>query len=184
MDVSKLPTLPEVKKNIRALLISAPRGLSVEDIEHDYQAVLGKPLPYKQFKCKTALDFLKTMPDVVSPSWNHGVLILKGINIFCVRCIFCFYEVAIGSSLYTTAVDNMPEFLTFKKTFIKRPFENRWQFKKNTLKIWCIVFLPVGSTRTVILILAQIFSWLLKNCDKFNDPFEKSFQISPTFRKL
>lgn len=79
MAAKEAPTLVEVKKNIRALLISAPRGLSVEDIEHDYQAVLGKPLPFKHFKCNTALDFLKTMPDVVSPSWINGILILKGI---------------------------------------------------------------------------------------------------------
>ena len=80
-----IPTLPEVKKNIRALLISAPRGLSVQDIEHDYQAVLGKFLPFEHFKCKTALEFLKTMPDVVCPTWSNGLLILKGIN-----CLFVF----------------------------------------------------------------------------------------------
>jgi hypothetical protein len=74
------PSLPDVKKNIRALLISAPRGLTVEDIEHDYQAVLGKPLPFEHFRCKNALEFLKTMPDVVAPTWNNGILILKGNN--------------------------------------------------------------------------------------------------------
>ena len=73
-------TLKEVKKSIRALLISAPRGLSVEDIEHDYQSMFGKPLPFKQFNCKTALEFLKTMPDVVCPTWFNGILILKGIH--------------------------------------------------------------------------------------------------------
>jgi hypothetical protein len=86
------PSFPEVKKNIRALLISAPRGLSVDDIEHDYQAVLGKPLPFKHFKCKTALEFLKTMPDVVCPTWSNGILILKGIIskyilVVCLNCL-------------------------------------------------------------------------------------------------
>lgn len=75
---NNVPLRPEVKRNIRALLISAPRGLSVEDIEHDYLAVLGKPLPFKHFQCENALEFLKTMPDVVSPVWINGTLILKG----------------------------------------------------------------------------------------------------------
>ncbi|XP_028407750.1 tudor domain-containing protein 5-like isoform X2 [Dendronephthya gigantea] len=76
---TEVTLLPEVKKNIRALLISAPRGLSVEDIEHDYHAMLGKPLPFKHFRCKSALEFLKTMPDVVKANWSNGILILEGI---------------------------------------------------------------------------------------------------------
>ena len=78
--------MEEVKKNIRALLISAPRGLSVDDIEHDYRAMLGKPMPFKQFKCSNCLEFLKTIPDVVSPSWVNGSLILRGIILcFCLN---------------------------------------------------------------------------------------------------
>ena len=75
-------SLEEIKKNIRALLISAPRGLSADDIEHDYRAMLGKPLPFKDYKCNSCLEFLKTLPDVVCPTWSNGSLILRGV--FCI----------------------------------------------------------------------------------------------------
>lgn len=68
----------EVTKNVRALLISAPNGLTVAEMQRDYNNMIGKPLPFREMGYKTPLDMLKDLPNVTRPTWENGVLVLRG----------------------------------------------------------------------------------------------------------
>ena len=68
----------EVEGHVRALLISAPRGLCLNEIQNDYFQMIGKPLPFRELGFETALDLFKDMPTVVRPSWTEGELVLRG----------------------------------------------------------------------------------------------------------
>lgn len=80
----------EVTKNIRALLISAPNGLSVAEMQRDYNNMIGKPLPFREMGYKTPIDLLKDLPNVTRPTWENGVLVLRGesvvLQLLCCRC--------------------------------------------------------------------------------------------------
>ena len=67
----------QVMKNIRALLISAPSGLTVAEIQSDHQSMIGKPLPYRELGYNNALELIKDLPDVCRPTHERGVLVLK-----------------------------------------------------------------------------------------------------------
>lgn len=68
----------QVTKNVRALLISAPNGLTVAEIQRDYNNMIGKPLPFREMGYNTPLDLLKDLPNVTRPTWENGVLVLRG----------------------------------------------------------------------------------------------------------
>lgn len=76
----------EVTKNIRALLISAPNGLSVAEMQRDYNNMIGKPLPFREMSYKTPIDLLKDLPNVTRPTWENGVLVLRGESVFYKFC--------------------------------------------------------------------------------------------------
>ncbi|XP_078343727.1 tudor domain-containing protein 5-like isoform X2 [Oculina patagonica] len=69
----------EVTKHVRALLISAPNGLTVAEMQTDYNNMIKKPLPFRELGYKTPIDLLKDLPNVTRPTWENGVLILRGI---------------------------------------------------------------------------------------------------------
>jgi len=73
-------TLEQVTRHVRALLISAPNGLNLCEIQNDYLNIIGKPFPYRELGYKEPIDLLKAMPDVVQPTWIRGELILRGKN--------------------------------------------------------------------------------------------------------
>ncbi|PIK59187.1 putative tudor domain-containing protein 5 [Apostichopus japonicus] len=68
-----------VKKNVRALLISAPMGLSMREMERDYAEVICEPIPALQLGFNSAQDLLLDMPDVARPQWERGNLVLFGV---------------------------------------------------------------------------------------------------------
>ncbi|XP_048587343.1 tudor domain-containing protein 5 isoform X2 [Nematostella vectensis] len=72
-------TKQQVSRHLRALLISAPNGLNVVEVQNDYFKFIGKHLPYRELGYKSALELLQALPDVVRPSWVRGELILRGI---------------------------------------------------------------------------------------------------------
>lgn len=81
----------QVIKNVRALLISAQNGLTVAELQRDYNTMIGKPLPFRELGYKIPLDMLKDLPNVVRPTWENGVLVLKGE-----RCADCNSQIQIG----------------------------------------------------------------------------------------
>lgn len=69
----------EVTKNVRGLLLSVQNGLTVAEIQRDYKCMIGKPFPFRELGHNTPLDLLKDLSDVARPSWENGVLVLRGI---------------------------------------------------------------------------------------------------------
>ncbi|XP_071947254.1 uncharacterized protein [Antedon mediterranea] len=69
----------DVKKLVRALLISAPLGLTVRQVEEDFQAVMGYRLPYQKLGYDSASELFRDMKDVVKPVWDRGQMKVMGI---------------------------------------------------------------------------------------------------------
>ena len=63
MDTDKLRD--KVKKDIRALLISAPLGVPAHIFAKDYRQMNGKEVPYREIGCRTLDEFIRSIPDVV-----------------------------------------------------------------------------------------------------------------------
>lgn len=63
MDKAKL--LERTSKDLRSVLISAPRGVPLRLLLSDFKMVLGSELPYRQLGFQRLEDFLKSIPDVV-----------------------------------------------------------------------------------------------------------------------
>ena len=70
----------ETKKQVRALLLSAPKGLSARDIQNDFKCMMGKALPFRELGYSTPEDLFRDMPDVVKVTWVGGEVILRGVS--------------------------------------------------------------------------------------------------------
>lgn len=68
-----------VIKVIRSLLISSPSGLTLSQLERDYQSVENQGLPYRKFGHTDLLSFVKTLSDVVRIDFRNRELVLYGI---------------------------------------------------------------------------------------------------------
>ncbi|XP_071801844.1 uncharacterized protein [Asterias amurensis] len=68
-----------LKKSIKALVISAPLGLTVKEVELDYATYEGRPLPYRQLGYTTCQDFLQDIPDAVRSVWERGHLVVRAV---------------------------------------------------------------------------------------------------------
>ena len=60
--------LPKLKKLIRSLLISCPRGMPARDLAADFRNTMGRPLPFQNFGYRSLDEFIRTIPDVVRVS--------------------------------------------------------------------------------------------------------------------
>ncbi|NWT19882.1 TDRD5 protein, partial [Vireo altiloquus] len=78
---SKQAQLMEVlKKEVRAMLIAAKAGLTPEQLEEQYMAMVCKPLPLRDLGFQSTLELVTQMPEVVRIcSFKNGTLILKAI---------------------------------------------------------------------------------------------------------
>ncbi|NWS66099.1 TDRD5 protein, partial [Crotophaga sulcirostris] len=79
--MSKQVQLMELlKKEVRSLLIAAQEGLTPAQLEQEYLAMIGKPLPVRDLGFQSTLELMAKMPEVVricSP--EKGTYILKAI---------------------------------------------------------------------------------------------------------
>ncbi|XP_066450544.1 tudor domain-containing protein 5 [Eleutherodactylus coqui] len=64
--------LQTLKKEVRSLLIASKLGLSVQELEHDYRAMIGSPLPLRSLDYRSTMELLVDMPDVVNIHTNVG----------------------------------------------------------------------------------------------------------------
>jgi len=48
--------------------------------------MIGKPLPFREMGYKTPIDLLKDLPNVTRPTWENGVLVLRGESVFYKFC--------------------------------------------------------------------------------------------------
>ncbi|NXT67332.1 TDRD5 protein, partial [Chaetops frenatus] len=78
---SKQAQLMEVlKKEVRAMLIAAKAGLTPEQLEEQYMAMVCKPLPLRDLGFQSTLELVTQMPEVVRIcSFKNGPVILKAI---------------------------------------------------------------------------------------------------------
>ncbi|NWV93147.1 TDRD5 protein, partial [Machaerirhynchus nigripectus] len=78
---SKQAQLMEVlKKEVRAMLIAAKAGLTPEQLEEQYMAMVCKPLPLRSLGFQSTLELVTQMPEVVRIcSSKNGAVILKAI---------------------------------------------------------------------------------------------------------
>ena len=63
MDTNQI--LEKTKKELRSLLISAPRGVAVNLLAKDYKMVMGKELAYRDFGFGNIEHFIKAIPDTI-----------------------------------------------------------------------------------------------------------------------
>ncbi|NWH95710.1 TDRD5 protein, partial [Aegithalos caudatus] len=68
-----------LKKEVRAMLIAAKAGLTPEQLEEQYMAMVCKPLPLRDLGFQTTLELVTQMPEVVQIYSKNGTLILKAI---------------------------------------------------------------------------------------------------------
>ena len=60
--------LDEVKKRLRALLISSKGGCSPKQLYQDYREVIGEEIPYEELGFNSLTSFINSIPDVVTVS--------------------------------------------------------------------------------------------------------------------
>ncbi|XP_064022390.1 tudor domain-containing protein 5-like isoform X2 [Pogoniulus pusillus] len=80
-EMAKQAQVPEVlKKEVRSLLIAAKGGLTPAELEQEYLAMIGKPLPLSSLGFQSTLELVANMPDVVRiyPS-EKGTSVLKAV---------------------------------------------------------------------------------------------------------
>ncbi|XP_014798866.1 PREDICTED: tudor domain-containing protein 5 [Calidris pugnax] len=79
--MSKQAQLMEVlKKEVRSLLMASKEGLTPAQLEEEYMATIGKPLPLYDLGFQSTLELVADMPGVVRVcSCENGTLILKAI---------------------------------------------------------------------------------------------------------
>ncbi|NXA73367.1 TDRD5 protein, partial [Thryothorus ludovicianus] len=77
---SKQAQLMEVlKKEVRAMLIAAKAGLTPQQLEEQYMAMVCKPLPLHSLGFQSTLELVTQMPEVVRICPKDDTLILKAI---------------------------------------------------------------------------------------------------------
>lgn len=67
----------EIKKHVRALLLSSPAPLTVKEFERDFYSFIGTRLAFKEIGYTTLEDFLRDIDDAVTISYKNGLMILK-----------------------------------------------------------------------------------------------------------
>ncbi|XP_074952998.1 tudor domain-containing protein 5 isoform X2 [Phalacrocorax aristotelis] len=80
-DMSKQVQLMEVlKKEVRSLLMPAKEGLTPDQLEQEYMAMIGKPLPLRDLGFRSTLELVADMPEVVRVCpYEKGTFVLKAI---------------------------------------------------------------------------------------------------------
>ncbi|XP_063966750.1 uncharacterized protein LOC129277426 isoform X1 [Lytechinus pictus] len=69
----------EVKIVLRALLLSAPLGLTAVEIERDFREAQGYGVPYRELGYNSTSDLVEDLPDIASCHWERGHAVFHGI---------------------------------------------------------------------------------------------------------
>nr|XP_047929322.1 tudor domain-containing protein 5 isoform X3 [Anser cygnoides] len=69
-----------LQKEVRSLLLAAKQGLSPEQLEREYAAMVGRPLPVRDLGFRSTMELVAEMPKVVRVCPNgKGSVVLKAI---------------------------------------------------------------------------------------------------------
>lgn len=82
--MSKQAQLMEMlKKEVRSLLMASKEGLTPAQLEQEYMAMIGRPLPLCDLGFRSTLELVADMPEVVRVCpYEKGTFILKGEVLF------------------------------------------------------------------------------------------------------
>ncbi|XP_052789839.1 uncharacterized protein LOC128224159 isoform X2 [Mya arenaria] len=69
--------IDQIKKHVRALLISSPVELTVGELRRDFHNFLGEPLDFRSLGYSTCEDFLRDIEDAVQIGYRNGMMTLK-----------------------------------------------------------------------------------------------------------
>lgn len=69
----------EMKIVLRALLLSAPMGLTAVEIERDYREAQGYGVPFRELGYNSTSDLVEDLKDVASCQWERGHAVFHGI---------------------------------------------------------------------------------------------------------
>lgn len=68
-----------LQKEVRSLLMATKQGLSPEQLEQEYAAMVGRPLPLRDLGFRSTMELVAEMPKVVRVCPNgKGSVVLKG----------------------------------------------------------------------------------------------------------
>ena len=75
----------QVKNTVRAILISAKNGLTPQQLQRDYESIVGVPLPVRELGFGTVIDLVASIPNVVriERSYYGGVTLRAIPNSSC-----------------------------------------------------------------------------------------------------
>ena len=69
----------ETKRSIKALLLSVPAALTIDELKRDYFSFEGDSIPFRKIGYLTLEDFLNDIPDTVYVTWKKGVMCLSAV---------------------------------------------------------------------------------------------------------
>ncbi|NWS63387.1 TDRD5 protein, partial [Chunga burmeisteri] len=76
----KAQLMEVLKKEVRSLLMAAKEGLTPAELEQEYMAMIGKPLPLRDLGFRSTLELVADMPEVVTVCpYEKGTFILKAV---------------------------------------------------------------------------------------------------------
>ncbi|XP_059151478.1 tudor domain-containing protein 5-like isoform X2 [Physella acuta] len=70
----------DAKKEIRSLLLSAPLGLTIQELRKDYLEYIGRRLPSRELGYSNDDEFLAELTDVVEVSWKGNTMVLTAVS--------------------------------------------------------------------------------------------------------
>ncbi|KAL5012203.1 hypothetical protein ScPMuIL_010754 [Solemya velum] len=70
----------ETKKQIRALLLSAPAPLTVGEMKRDYHDFMGESIAFRAMGYDSLEDMFTDMRDAVQISWKNGLMVLQAVS--------------------------------------------------------------------------------------------------------
>ncbi len=121
MDRTEL--LEKTKKEVRSLLISAPRGVPARLLLSDYKMVTGKELPYRQLGFRSLDDLVRAIPEVVRADMGStGQLTFFGVANANTRQIARFVQVQKKPKLKRSG---MPPAISFRTPVNRTAFTSR-----------------------------------------------------------
>lgn len=58
----------EFKKNLKGLIISSPKGLTVSQLLRDYRETIGREIPFRAMGYTSIVEYLQNIPDTLRVS--------------------------------------------------------------------------------------------------------------------
>ncbi|XP_063423565.1 tudor domain-containing protein 5-like [Mytilus trossulus] len=69
----------EIAKEIRALLMSSPAALTIDELRRDFHQFMDKPIPFRELGYSNLEDLLRDMTDVLQITYRKGMMCLEVI---------------------------------------------------------------------------------------------------------